>query len=140
MHLGKIQKNMEISHLDASNYLRAHGVSTDKPLITQISRYDKWKDPEGVIKVFTIVKEKFDCRLVLCGNMATDDPEVQEIYERIKGGEAKELIARGDIICLTDPLSSNYFFINALQRVFSVILRFVDRGNRIESVVETTRA
>ncbi len=116
-------KNMEISHLDASNYLRTHGVSTDKPLITQISRYDKWKDPEGVIKVFNLVKEKVDCRLVLCGNMATDDPEGPEICERIKGGEAKELIARGDIICLTDPLCSNYFFINALQRISSVVIQ-----------------
>jgi len=116
-------KNMEISHLDASNYLRAHGVSTDKPLITQISRYDKWKDPEGVIEVFKLVKEKVDCRLVLCGNIATDDPEGPEICERIKGGDAKELIARGDIICLTDPLCSNYFFINALQRVSSVVIQ-----------------
>jgi len=115
-------KNMEISDKDVSKYLKKFGVSTDKPLITQISRFDKWKDPEGVIKVFKRVKEKFDCRLVLCGNMATDDPEGPEIYERIRKG-AKELIERGDVVLVTDPASSNYIFINALQRISSVIVQ-----------------
>jgi len=115
-------KNMEISDKDVSKYLKKFGVSTDKPLITQISRFDKWKDPEGVIKVFKRVKEKFDCRLVLCGNMATDDPEGPRIYERVKG-VAKELIERGDVVLVTDPASSNYIFINALQRISSVIVQ-----------------
>ncbi len=115
-------KNMEISEKDISKYLRKFGVITDKPLITQISRFDKWKDPTGVIEVFKLVKEKVDCRLVLCGNIATDDPEGQEIYERTKG-KAKGLIERGDIILVTDPASSNFMFVNALQRVSSVIVQ-----------------
>lgn len=115
-------KNMEISEKDISKYLRKFGVITDKPLITQISRFDKWKDPTGVIEVFKLVKEKVDCRLVLCGNIATDDPEGQEIYERTKG-KAKGLIKRGDIILVTDPASSNFMFVNALQRVSSVMVQ-----------------
>lgn len=115
-------KNMEISEKDISKYLRKFGVITDKPLITQISRFDKWKDPTGVIEVFKLVKEKVDCRLVLCGNIATDDPEGQEIYERTKG-KAKGLIERGDIILVTDPASSNFMFVNALQRVSSVMVQ-----------------
>jgi len=115
-------KNMEISDKDVSKYLKKFGVNVDKPLISQISRFDKWKDPEGVLKVFELVKEKVDCRLVLCGNMATDDPEGPKIYERIRG-VAKGLIERGDVILITDPASSNYIFINALQRISSVIIQ-----------------
>jgi len=115
-------KNMEISDKDISKYLKKFGVSNDKPFITQISRFDKWKDPEGVIKVFKLVKEKVDCRLVLCGNMATDDPEGTRIYERVKG-IAKELIEGEDVILVTDPASSNYMFVNALQRISSVIIQ-----------------
>ena len=115
-------KNMEISEKDISKYLKKFGVITDKPLITQISRFDKWKDPAGVIDVFKLVKEKVDCRLVLCGNIATDDPEGPEIYERAKR-KAKGLIEKGDIIFITDPASSNFIFVNALQRVSSVIIQ-----------------
>ena len=115
-------KNMEISDKDVSKYLKKFDVNTDKPLITQISRYDKWKDPEGVIKVFESVREKIDCRLVLCGNIAMDDPEGPKIYERVKG-VAKELIERGDVILVLDPTSSNSIFINALQRISSVIIQ-----------------
>ena len=115
-------KNMEISEKDISKYLKKFGVITDKPLITQISRFDKWKDPAGVIDVFKLVKEKVDCRLVLCGNIATDDPEGPEIYERAKR-KAKVLIEKGDIIFVTDPASSNFIFVNALQRLSSVIIQ-----------------
>jgi len=115
-------KNMEISDDDISKYLKKFGIRTDKPLITQISRFDKWKDPEGVIKVFKLVKEKVDCRLVLCGNLATDDPEGPKIYESIERG-AKKLIEKGDIILITDPVASNFIFINAIQRISSVIIQ-----------------
>ncbi len=115
-------KNIEISERLISKYLKKFGVSTDKPLLTQISRFDKWKDPEGVIEVFKLVKEKVDCRLVLCGNMATDDPEGLEIYKRTER-EAKSLIEKGDVILVSEPASSNFIFINALQRISSVIMQ-----------------
>ena len=115
-------KNMEISQEDISKYLKKFGIGTDKPLVTQISRFDKWKDPEGAIKVFKLVKKEVDCRLVLCGNLATDDPEGPRIYERTKRGIGK-LIESGGIILVTDPVASNYIFINALQRASSVIIQ-----------------
>ncbi|MEA3223666.1 MAG: glycosyltransferase [Thermodesulfobacteriota bacterium] len=115
-------KNMEIPEKDISKYLRKFGVVMDKPLITQISRFDKWKDPEGVIKVFNLVKEKVDCRLVLCGNIATDDPEGVKMYERIER-QAKRLIDKGDVILITDPAASNFIFINILQRISSVMIQ-----------------
>ena len=115
-------KNIEISEKDIAKYLKKFGVSTNKPLITQISPYERWKDPEGVIKVFQLVKEKIDCRLLLCGSIPMDDPEGLKMYEKIER-VAKELIERGDILLVTDPASSNYILINALQRVSSVIIQ-----------------
>jgi trehalose synthase len=115
-------KNMDIPESDIAKYLKKYGISTDKPLITQISRFDKWKDPGGVIKVFKLVKERVDCRLVLCGNLATDDPEGIRMYERTER-EAQKLIEKGDVILVTDPAASNFIFINALQRKSSVIVQ-----------------
>ncbi len=112
-------KNMEISEAVISKYLRKFGIPRDKPLITQISRFDKFKDPEGVIQVFKLVKKKVDCRLVLCGSMATDDPEGWMIYKKVER-KARELIENKEIILIT---SENSILVNALQRVSSVIIQ-----------------
>lgn len=115
-------KNVDISDKAALQYFKKFGVEMDKPIVIQISRYDKWKDPEGVTRVFELVKRKVDCRLLLCGNIATDDPEGQEIFEQVKEA-AKDLIETGDVVLMTDPVCSNHFFINALQRLSSVIVQ-----------------
>ena len=112
-------KNMELSAKDSEKYLRKYNILTDKPLITQISRFDKWKDPEGVIEVFNIVKEKVDCRLVLCGNMAADDPEGGKIYEKVKK-RASRLTNNNDVILIT---SENDILVNSLQRSSAVIIQ-----------------
>jgi len=112
-------KNMDISANLVSAHLKKFGVKGDKPLITQISRFDKWKDPEGVIKVFKRVREKVDCRLVMCGSMATDDPESLKIYTKVYRS-AKRLLEEGEIIFIT---SENQILVNALQRVSSVIIQ-----------------
>ena len=112
-------KNMELSKTDINKYLKKFNVPLDKPLITQISRFDKWKDPVGVIEVFKLVKKKIDCRLVLCGSMASDDPEGIQIYERVKQ-RANNLIESGDIILIT---SENNILVNALQRSSAVIIQ-----------------
>lgn len=112
-------KNMEISEVFISKYLKKFGIPRDKPLITQISRFDRWKDPEGVIQVFKLVKKKVDCRLVLCGSMAADDPEGWMIYEKVEQ-KAKDLIENKDVILIT---SENSILVNALQRVSAVIIQ-----------------
>ena len=112
-------KNKSISDSDISKYLKKYGVPTDKPIITQISRFDKWKDPVGVVEVFKRVKEKVDCRLVLCGSMATDDPEGLIIFDKIKQ-HAKQLIKNKDIILIT---AENSILVNALQRTSAVIIQ-----------------
>jgi len=112
-------KNKDISANLISAHLKKFGVKGDKPLITQISRFDKWKDPEGVIKVFKRVREKVDCRLVMCGSMATDDPESLRIYTKVHRS-AKSLLEKGEIVFIT---SENQILVNALQRVSSVIIQ-----------------
>ena len=112
-------KNKTISDDVISKYLKKNGIPVDKPLLTQISRFDKWKDPLGVVEIFKLIKDKVDCRLVLCGNMATDDPEGLEIFEKIKQS-AKEFIKAGDIILLT---VENNILVNALQRSSTVIIQ-----------------
>ncbi|MGQ9720477.1 MAG: glycosyltransferase [Candidatus Jordarchaeum sp.] len=112
-------KNIELSDSDIEKYLKKFDVPTDKPLITQISRFDKWKDPEGVLNVFKLVKEKVDCRLVLCGSMASDDPEGMKIYEKVRR-KAKNLIKNNDVILIT---SENNILVNALQRTSNVIVQ-----------------
>jgi trehalose synthase len=112
-------KNIELSNDVIGRTLRKFDVKTDKPLITQISRYDPWKDPEGVLEVFKLVKEKVDCRLVLCGSMAADDPEGLKVYERIKK-KADRLIRNGDVILLT---TENNTLVNSLQRKSAVIVQ-----------------
>ena len=112
-------KNIELSDEVIAECMSHFDMPLDKPLITQVSRFDKWKDPEGVIAVFERVLERVDCRLVLAGNLATDDPEGLEVYERVKA-QATELIASGRLIML---IGANDIEINALQRVSSVILQ-----------------
>ncbi|NIP40257.1 MAG: glycosyl transferase family 1, partial [Candidatus Aenigmarchaeota archaeon] len=62
-------KNKELSEKDISKYVTRAGIPTDKPVITQVSRMDPWKDPEGLLEIFKRVKEKVDCRLVYCYDM-----------------------------------------------------------------------
>ena len=112
-------KNMDLPEAVQDLYLNKFHIPTDKPLITQISRFDKWKDPIGVMKVFEEVKKETDCRLVLCGSMAADDPEGQEIFEEVHR-QAGELTQNGDVILIT---SENNILVNALQRRSDVIMQ-----------------
>ncbi len=113
-------KNKELSEETIKKVLAEFNIPTDKPLITQVSRFDKWKDPLGVVEVFERVKEKVDARLVLIGSMAADDPEGWEIYRQVEREvEAHEDI-KDDIILIT---VENNILVNALQRVSSVVLQ-----------------
>jgi trehalose synthase len=112
-------KNMDLPESLITKTLKKFEVPMDKPLITQVSRFDPWKDPEGVLKVFQRVKEKVDCRLVYCYNMAPDDPEGIIIYNKMKKIAGKYLES-GDVLF---RLGDNQIFVNVLQRVSSVILQ-----------------
>ena len=112
-------KNMELSEKTIRNYLKKFNIPTDKPIITQISRFDKWKDPEGVLEVYKMVKEEVNARLVLCGSMAPDDPEGWAVLERVRR-KAKKLVEKGDVILIN---SENSILVNVLQRVSSAVIQ-----------------
>jgi trehalose synthase len=74
-------KNMALSPEDAVFVCNQFGIDVDRPLICQVSRFDPWKDPLGVIDAYRIVKEEFsDVQLALVGSMATDDPEGWDFF------------------------------------------------------------
>src|SRR5262245_11307731 len=76
-------KNMALSPEDAAFVCEQFGIDTDRPLICQVSRFDPWKDPMGVIDAYRIVTETVpDAQLALVGSMATDDPEGWEFFHR----------------------------------------------------------
>ncbi|MDQ3740154.1 MAG: glycosyltransferase [Actinomycetota bacterium] len=69
-------KNMALSPEDASYVCQQFGIDVDRPLLCQVSRFDPWKDPLGVIDAYRLVKEQIaDVQLALVGSMASDDPE-----------------------------------------------------------------
>jgi trehalose synthase len=76
-------KNMALSPEDASFVCEQFGIDTDRPLICQVSRFDPWKDPMGVIDAYRQVRESVpDAQLALVGSMATDDPEGWDFFQR----------------------------------------------------------
>jgi trehalose synthase len=76
-------KNMALSPEDAAFVCEQFGIDTDRPLICQVSRFDPWKDPMGVIDAYRVVTETVpDAQLALVGSMATDDPEGWEFFHR----------------------------------------------------------
>jgi trehalose synthase len=112
-------KNKELPERDIVKYVKKAGIPTDKPLIAQISRMDRWKDPEGLLEVFERVREKVDCRLVYCYDMALDDPEGIGIYTKVYR-KAKKLREKGDVIFV---VGRNQTLVNAVQRVSSVVVQ-----------------
>ena len=76
-------KNMALSGEDAAYIVDQFGIDVDRPLLTQVSRFDPWKDPLGVIDAYRGVKERYaDVQLALVGSMAHDDPEGWDFYNR----------------------------------------------------------
>src|SRR5262249_14275642 len=76
-------KNRELSDAAIDGRLAHYDIPTDLPLVVQIGRFDRWKDPEGAIQAFRIASREVPCRLVLLGNVATDDPEGSEVFESL---------------------------------------------------------
>lgn len=112
--------NRELSQTTIDAELAKYGIPRDKPLVVQVSRFDKWKDPMGVLEVFLRVREKMDCRLVMLGNMASDDPEGPKVYNEIYA-RTQEM---DDILLITQ---TDALLVNALQREAAVVLQLSRR-------------
>jgi len=98
--------------------LTKYGLVSDKPMITQISRFDRLKDPLGVIEAFEMVRKSIDCQLVLAGGTATDDPESEVVLEEVR----KRAEEHPDVHVLLVPPESD-IEINALQQAATIIIQ-----------------
>jgi trehalose synthase len=107
-------KNRELGEEEVRERLGHYDIPTDLPLVVQISRFDRWKDPEGVIEAFKIARKEVKATLVLLGNVATDDPEGPEVYESLLKQREERII----ILAVQDTA-----LVNALQRRAEVVLQ-----------------
>lgn len=113
-------KNFALPATIARAVLDWIGINTDQPLITQVSRFDAWKDPLGVIAAYRTVRQAFpDAQLALVGSMALDDPEGWDVYRQIQQE------------CAADPLTHVFtnltgvgnIEVNAFQALSDVIVQ-----------------
>ncbi len=111
-------KNRDLSEDEIRETVERLQVPLDRPIILQVSRFDRFKDPIGVIKAYRIAKKYNDCILILAGSAAADDPEGEMVLNEVKEHSADD----PDIhIHLLPPFSDKD--INALQRIATVVLQ-----------------
>lgn len=111
-------KNIELSEEEVRRVFERYNVPTDKPILLQVSRFDPFKDPLGVIDAYRLVKKYHDCRLVLAGGTATDDPEGERVLKEVqeRAGDDPDIH-----LLLLPPFSDRE--INALQRGSTIVLQ-----------------
>ncbi len=111
-------KNRELTPDEIGEVARKFDIPPDRPMVLQVSRFDRFKDPIGVIKAYRMVKKYNDCILVLAGSPAKDDPEGEEVLDEVQN------FAEGDpdIRILLLPSFSDTD-INALQRLATIVLQ-----------------
>jgi len=107
-------KNRELSDDEMQRRLDYYEIPTDLPLVTQVSRFDRWKDPEGVIEAFKLAREEIDATLVLLGSVATDDPEGEEVYQSLLEHQDERII----ILSREDTA-----LVNALQTRSAIVVQ-----------------
>jgi trehalose synthase len=106
--------NKDLTECEIADRLAHYDIPTDRPLVVQVSRFDKWKDPQGVIEAFQIARKEVDCTLVLVGNVATDDPEGHDVFASL----CQCADERIRILSVQDSA-----LVNALQRTAAVVVQ-----------------
>ncbi len=113
-------KNLPLPPAFAKQIVEWLGVRTDRPLLTQISRFDPWKDPLGVIQAYRKVRrDSPDLQLVLAGSLATDDPEGWDIYRAIRAEAGDD----PRIHVFTNLVGVGNIEVNALQQLSNVVVQ-----------------
>jgi len=113
-------KNLDLPDPFMTEIVKQYGVRPHDPLIVQVSRFDPWKDPIGVIEAYRIVKEEFPkVQLVLAGSMATDDPEGFHYWELADEARAGD----DDVHLLSNIQQVGNVQINAFQRSADVVMQ-----------------
>lgn len=111
------EKNRDLMRGEVQHILDRLGVARDKPILLQVAPFARSKDPLGVIRAYQLVKKHADCRLVLAGGGAADNPEGSAVL-----AEVKEVAARDtDIHALVLPPDAARE-INALQRAATIVI------------------
>lgn len=109
-------KNKKLSNNQAKRLISKKGIDLNKPIISQISRFDPWKNHLGLIRMYSMIRKKHDCQLVMMGDMAADDPQGLLIYHKIK--QFSESIPGITIIT-----EKNDLLVNALQQESSIVFQ-----------------
>lgn len=113
-------KNVPLPEQSIREILARYGVDPDRPMITQISRFDPWKDPLGVVEVYQKLKHEFSgLQLVMIASMASDDPEGWSWYERL----ARRAGEDWDIHILSNLNGVGSIEVNAFQRAARVVIQ-----------------
>ena len=113
-------KNIEIDHALASQILDWIGIDLPGRLVTQVSRFDAWKDPLGVIEAYRLVREEItDLQLALIGSMALDDPEGWDIYREVSDAAQHDPL----IHVYTNLTGVSNVEVNAFQRLSDVVVQ-----------------
>ncbi len=110
-------KNKELPQETIDSVLKKYGIKKDKPIVTQISRFDRLKDPVGVIEAYQKVKKYINCQLILAGGTAEDDPEGIKVLDEVREKSKDD----ADIHILLLP--QNDIEVNALQRASDIIVQ-----------------
>lgn len=112
------EKNRELEPEVIQEVLAGFQIDPHRPILTQVSRFDRWKDPVGVVRAYQLAKRYFDCQLVLAGGGADDDPEGEAVLSEVREAAGND----PDIHVLSLPPWSA-MEINALQRASTIILQ-----------------
>ena len=111
-------KNRELDARTIESIVTSLGLDPERPLVTQVSRFDRLKDPLGVIEAYRLAKKYNDCQLLLVGGSATDDPEGQAVLTECRDRAADDR----DIHVVELPPTAN-IEINAVQRASTVLVQ-----------------
>ena len=113
-------KNREMPLAEAREVVQAFGVDVERPMLLQVSRFDPWKDPLGVIDAYRLTKKKVhEVQLVMIGSLADDDPEGQEYLDRTR----KHADGDPDVYLLTNLDGVKDREVNAFQRASTVVIQ-----------------
>jgi trehalose synthase len=111
-------KNKPLDRNYIDSVLQKYKLDPGRPILTQVSRFDRFKDPVGVIDAYRLVKKRHSCQLVLAGGGASDDPEGEEVLREVQEKAAND---RDIHILLLPPFSD--LEINALVRASTVVIQ-----------------
>ena len=111
-------KNRELTEDEVTAVVQKYGLDPERPIITQISRFDRLKDPVGVLQAYRLVRKRYDCQLLLAGGGASDDPEGEQVLREVSEAANDD----PDVHVLLLPPFSD-LEINALVRGSTIIMQ-----------------